>query len=116
MSSTFFPNSVAPNSNLTRTARWKNRRRRLAQLRKQAPNRGRTRRVPRITQRSRGLDLGRAFEGQSPPLGQCGLSSRNCSLICKHKRFRATRTDDGRECLVLSSWSCDLLEVRNEQV
>ena len=115
MSGSFIPGCVVSNPNLARKARWKNRRR-LTQLRKQASNRGLPRRVPRFTQRSRGPALSRALEGQSPLLGQCGLSSRTCSLVCKHKRFRAARTDGGRECLVLSSWSCDLLEVRHEQV
>lgn len=107
---------LVPNSHLARTARWKNRRRRLAQLRKQAPNRVPASREPRITPRSRGPAFSRALVGQPPLLGQCGLSSRTCSLVCKHKRFRAARTDSRRECLVLSSWSCDLLEVRDEQV
>ena len=107
---------LVPNSHLARTARWKNRRRRLAQLRKQTPNRDRTLREPGITQRSRGQALDRALDRQFPLLGQCGLSSRTCSLVCKHKRFRAARTDGGRECVVLSSWSCDLLEARHEPV
>ena len=107
---------LVPNSHLARTARWKNRRRRLAQLRKQAPNRGRTSREARITPRSRGPALSRVLAGQPPLLGQCGLSSRTCSLVCKHKRFRAAHTDSPRECVVLSSWSCDLLEARHEQV
>ena len=115
MSGSLFAGCLAVNPSLARKARWKNRRR-LTQLRKQASNRGLPRREPRIPQQSRGPAQSRALEGQSPLLGQCGLSSRTCSLVCKHKRFRSARTDGGRECLVLSSWSCDLLEVRHEQV